>query len=81
MTFEIPTKRIISSGQLEDFQSSQTHADIVTFIEQLNESVINVKLTDTVEATVRLPSLHPWGLAAEARQVEDQSYSQDLGAS
>ncbi|KAF9230031.1 Phosphotyrosyl phosphatase activator [Melanogaster broomeanus] len=54
MGFEIPTKRIISSAQLEDFQSSQTHADIVTFIEQLNESVINVKLTDVVESTQRI---------------------------
>lgn len=56
MSFKIPTKHILSSVQLEDFQSSRTHANIVTFIEQLNESVINVKLTGTdgVEATVRL---------------------------
>lgn len=53
MSFEIPTKYILSSDQLEDFQNSQTHADIVTFIEQLNESVISVKLTDDVEVTVR----------------------------
>lgn len=54
MTFKIPTKHILSSDQLEDFQGSQTHVNIVTFVEQLNDSVINVKLTDNVEATVRL---------------------------
>lgn len=54
MSFKIPTKHILSSVQLEDFQSSQTHANIVTFIEQLNESVISVKLTDSVEANVGL---------------------------
>lgn len=58
MTFEIPTKHILSSGQLEDFQNSPTHANIVTFVEQLNESVVNVKLTDNIETTVRLPSFH-----------------------
>lgn len=58
MSFGIPTKRILSSGQLEDFQNSPTHANIVTFVEQLNESVINVKLTDNIEATVRLPPSH-----------------------
>ncbi|KIJ16527.1 hypothetical protein PAXINDRAFT_180335 [Paxillus involutus ATCC 200175] len=51
MTSEIPTKRILSNAQLEDFQNSQTHANIVTFIEQLNESVINVKLTDNIGNT------------------------------
>lgn len=54
MTFKVPTKHILSSIQLEDFQTSETHANIVTFVEQLNESVINVKLTQDVEATVRL---------------------------
>lgn len=58
MTFEIPTKQILSSVQLEDFQTSQTHANIVTFVEQLNESVVNVKLTDNVDATVRLLRFH-----------------------
>lgn len=58
MTFKIPTKLILSSVQLEDFQNSQTHTNIVTFVEQLNESVISVKLTDSVEATVRLLHFH-----------------------
>lgn len=58
MSFGTPTKRILSSGQLEDFQNSPTHANIVTFVEQLNESVINVKLTDNIEVTVRLPPSH-----------------------
>jgi serine/threonine-protein phosphatase 2A activator len=58
MSFEIPTKHILSSAQLEDFQNSPTHANIVTFVEQLNESVINVKLTDNIETTVRLPPFH-----------------------
>lgn len=54
MTYETPTKRILSNVQLEDFQHSQTHTDIVTFIEQLNDAVINVKLTEDIEVTVRL---------------------------
>lgn len=53
MSFKIPIKHILSSVQLEDFQGSQTHANIVTFIEELNNSVINVKLTDDLETTVR----------------------------
>ncbi|KAG9310136.1 Phosphotyrosyl phosphatase activator [Chiua virens] len=43
-------------AQLEDFQGSQTYANIVTFIEQLNESVINVKLADHVEL-IRINSI------------------------
>jgi hypothetical protein len=54
MSFKVPTKRILSNDQLEDFQASQTHADIVSFIEQLNASVINVKLSEVVETTVRM---------------------------
>lgn len=54
MTYETPTKRILSNVQLDDFQRSRTHTDIVTFIEQLNDAVINVKLTEDIEVTVRL---------------------------
>ncbi|KAN0101243.1 hypothetical protein V8E55_001227 [Tylopilus felleus] len=45
VTFEISTKHILSSHQLEDFQNSQTHANIVTFVEQLvgrTEPVLNI---------------------------------------
>ena len=46
MTEGIPTKRIISRAHLDAFLSSETHADVVAFVEKLNESVVGVKLTD-----------------------------------
>ncbi|KAG6380445.1 Phosphotyrosyl phosphatase activator [Boletus reticuloceps] len=58
MSFKVPTKHILSRSQLEDFQNSQTHADIVTFIEQLNESVIDVKLAADVDVTRIAPILN-----------------------
>ncbi|KAH0831309.1 Phosphotyrosyl phosphatase activator [Lanmaoa asiatica] len=77
MTFKIPTKHILSSGQLEDFQNSQTHANLVTFIEQLNESVINVKLTDDVEATKIDPILNILeqveGIAAQTPPIDNKA--------
>ncbi|KAK4054252.1 Serine/threonine-protein phosphatase 2A activator 2 [Microbotryomycetes sp. JL201] len=45
----IPTKRIISRAHLQAFLESETHADLCRFIEELNDSVVGVKLTDTVE--------------------------------
>ncbi|KAM0789454.1 hypothetical protein ACM66B_000276 [Microbotryomycetes sp. NB124-2] len=47
----IPTKRIISRAHLQAFLESETHSDLCTFIEQLNDSVIGVKLTDTVQSS------------------------------
>ncbi|KAK2462628.1 hypothetical protein APHAL10511_005361 [Amanita phalloides] len=39
-------KAILSNEQLEWFQTSRTRQDIVSYIELLNEAVVNVKLTD-----------------------------------
>ncbi|KAI5982659.1 Phosphotyrosyl phosphatase activator [Pisolithus albus] len=51
MTFQTPSKRILSSLQLTAFQSSNTHNAIVTYIEDLNNSIIGVKLTDQVSVS------------------------------
>jgi hypothetical protein len=50
----IPTKRIISRAHLQSFLDSPTHTDLVNFLEELNESVVGLKLTDDVpESEVR----------------------------
>ncbi|GJN90983.1 hypothetical protein Rhopal_003997-T1 [Rhodotorula paludigena] len=43
----LPTKRIVSKAHLDAWLDSPTHADVVRFVEQLNQSVVGVKLTDT----------------------------------
>jgi serine/threonine-protein phosphatase 2A activator len=48
-SYRAPTKRILSAAQLQAFQSSQTHEDIVTFIEECNDAVRNVKLSEAGE--------------------------------
>lgn len=44
MSYRVPTKAILSPAQLEAFQSSSTHQEILSYIELLNQSVIGVKL-------------------------------------
>jgi len=46
MSYQIPRKAILSKEQLEYFQESQTHKDIVSYIETLNDAVIGSRLTD-----------------------------------
>ena len=46
MSFQEPRKAILTPEQLQYFQQSKTHQDIVGFIEELNERVVGVKLTD-----------------------------------
>lgn len=46
MSFQPPRKCILSSEQLNAFQSSQTYNQIVSFIDSLNEAVTAVKLND-----------------------------------
>ena len=46
MAFVSPAKQILSKEQLEAFQASKTHQDVISFIEALNESVVGVKLSD-----------------------------------
>jgi hypothetical protein len=49
-----PEKRIISTSHLERWIASPAHADVVEFVEGLNESVVGVKLTDEIsESEVR----------------------------
>lgn len=44
--FTVPRKVILTQEQLEHFQASKTHQDIVAYIEALNAAVVGVKLTD-----------------------------------
>lgn len=51
----LPTKRIISRAHLQLFLDSPTHASLVSFLEELNESVVSTKLSDSIpESRVRL---------------------------
>lgn len=40
-----PTKHIFSAAHLAAFQRSQSHHDLLAFIDALNASVVGVKLT------------------------------------
>ncbi|KAJ7051205.1 Phosphotyrosyl phosphatase activator [Mycena amicta] len=67
MSFRVPGKAIITPAQLEYFQTSATHNDVLAYIGVLNEAVVGVKLSgecsqsdgvisvlkvlDTIEAT------------------------------
>ena len=54
-SFEIPSKRILSSTQLTAFQSSATYNTLVSYVEALNTSVVAVKLRDSPsESPVRV---------------------------
>uniref|UniRef100_A0A0K3CCN6 FGENESH: predicted gene_3.644 protein n=1 Tax=Rhodotorula toruloides TaxID=5286 RepID=A0A0K3CCN6_RHOTO len=44
----VPTKRVVSKAHLEAWLTSGTHDEVVTFVEQLNEAAVSVKLTDEV---------------------------------
>lgn len=46
MTYQVPRKAILSKEQLQYFQESKTHQDIVQYIETLNNAVVGSKLTD-----------------------------------
>ena len=45
----VPTKRIISRAHLQSFLDSPTHQDLCDFLEELNESVVGLKLTDEIQ--------------------------------
>ena len=49
MAYQRPRKAILTKEQLEHFQHSKTYKDIMGFIEDLNESVVGVKLRDPCE--------------------------------
>ncbi len=45
-SYSKPRKCILSKEQLEAFQNSNAHKDIISYVETLNESVVGVKLSD-----------------------------------
>lgn len=49
-------KKIVSRAHLDAFLRSQTHADVVEFIEALNEASIGITLrTECFESEVSMP--------------------------
>ncbi|KAI8087805.1 Phosphotyrosyl phosphatase activator [Gilbertella persicaria] len=48
MTYIVPTRRIITKQDLDEFLSSQAYQDYMGYIERLNESVKNLKIDDQV---------------------------------
>lgn len=47
----VPTKRILSKAHLAAFERSPAHADILAFIDGLNESIVGKKLSDKGEGS------------------------------
>ncbi|GAA6032304.1 hypothetical protein JCM8097_008109 [Rhodosporidiobolus ruineniae] len=47
-TSALPTKRIVSKAHLDAWLASPTHQAVVDFVQQLNHSVVGVKLTQDV---------------------------------
>ncbi|KAF8578827.1 Phosphotyrosyl phosphatase activator [Ramaria rubella] len=50
-SYNVPRKAILTKEQLESFQDSETHGNIVNYIKILNESVVGVKLGDECTAS------------------------------
>jgi hypothetical protein len=44
--YRAPQKEILSPAQLEQFQQSPTHSQLLAYIQRLNDAVIGVKLRD-----------------------------------
>lgn len=53
----LPRKRILSKQHLEAFQASQTHSDVIGFIEELNASIIGLKLSQAGPSSAAVTSL------------------------
>ena len=56
----IPRKCILTKEQMEAFQASKTHQDVIGYIETLNDAVSGVKLTDECEMSEVCVSVHPF---------------------
>nr|XP_031859101.1 uncharacterized protein CI109_005451 [Kwoniella shandongensis]KAA5526173.1 hypothetical protein CI109_005451 [Kwoniella shandongensis] len=52
-SYILPTKHILSKAHLAAFQRSKTHAEIVQFIDDLNEAIVGKNLTDAGEGSER----------------------------
>ena len=46
-TYIAPTKHILSQAHLAAFQRSQSHTDILGFIDNLNQSIVGIKTTQS----------------------------------
>lgn len=49
--FQKPVKQILSSTHLAAFQRSATHQELLSFITDLNESIVGKKLSDAGEGS------------------------------
>lgn len=57
MSFITPRKCILSKEQLDAFQTSETYNHIITYIETLNNAIVNVKLSDACSESEVRPSM------------------------
>ncbi|KAJ6607935.1 hypothetical protein B0H10DRAFT_2178364 [Mycena sp. CBHHK59/15] len=57
MSFQIPVKAILTAGQLEYFQTSPTHAQILEYVGALNDAVVGVKLSAPCEQSDGVTSI------------------------
>ena len=55
--YRAPEKEILTKAQLEQFQQSATHSQLLAFIERLNEAVVGVKLRDPCDESDVCPLL------------------------
>lgn len=53
----LPRKRILSKQHLEAFQASPTHADVIGFIEELNGSIVGLKISEAGPSSAATSSL------------------------
>lgn len=44
--FAVPTKRILSKAHLAAFARSKAHAELLAFIDDLNERIVGIKLSE-----------------------------------
>lgn len=72
----IPSKAILTQDDLEVWKQSATHKTIVDYIAQLNSSVINKKLTDTIYETEVGVSFQVYIYSKLSRDIERQVSSQ-----
>jgi methylaspartate ammonia-lyase len=74
--YQIPTKRILSQAHLAAFQRSQTHTDILRFIDNLNTSIIGIKTTQVGSGTDVGSHLYAFLLKLSAHDRSSQCWTQ-----
>merc|ERR1711939_146323 len=76
---ELPRKRIVSMRHLDAFLHSDTHADIVSFVQQLSDASVGVKLTDQLELSPSIEQIVD--VLEQVQAVADETPPVDNGNS